>query len=80
MVVEPLAADRLEDNFTVRGQLAYAASTCICTPVSLSQEVGLALGAQAGQAALRSVLAEGGFQKVRRVAESSNNIVLEARR
>jgi SAM-dependent methyltransferase len=80
MVVEPLAGDRLEDNFNVRGQLAYAASTCICTPVSLSQEVGLALGAQAGEAALRSVLTEGGFQKIRRVAENSNNIVLEARR
>jgi SAM-dependent methyltransferase len=80
MVVEPLAGDKLEDNFNVRGQLAYAASTCICTPVSLSQEVGLALGAQAGEAALRSVLTEGGFQKVRRVAETSNNIVLEARR
>ncbi len=80
MVVEPLAGDRLEDNFNVRGQFAYAASTCICTPVSLSQEVGLALGAQAGEAALRSVLMEGGFENVRRVAENSNNIVLVARR
>jgi 2-polyprenyl-3-methyl-5-hydroxy-6-metoxy-1,4-benzoquinol methylase len=80
MVVEPLASDRLEENFNTRGQLAYAASTCICTPVSLSQEVGRALGAQAGETALRAVLAEGGFTDVSRVAETSNNIVLEARR
>jgi SAM-dependent methyltransferase len=79
MVVEPLAGDRLEENLNVRGQLAYAASTCICTPVSMSQEVGLALGAQAGETALRSVLTEGGFEHVRRVAETSNQIVLEAR-
>ncbi len=79
MVVEPLAEDRLEDNFNIRGQLAYAASTCICTAVSLSQEVGLALGAQAGPTRLKSVLAEGGFTRIRRVAENANNIVLEAR-
>jgi 2-polyprenyl-3-methyl-5-hydroxy-6-metoxy-1,4-benzoquinol methylase len=53
MVVEPLASAKLEENLNVRGQLAYAASTCICTPASLSQEVGLALGAQAGEATLR---------------------------
>ena len=79
MVVEPLAGDRLEDNFNIRGQLAYAASTCICTAVSLSQEVGLALGAQAGPARLTEVLRSGGFSQVRRIAENSNNIVLEAR-
>ena len=79
MVVEPLAEDRLEDNINTRGQLAYAASTCICTAVSLSQEVGLALGAQAGPSRLTEVLKDGGFNRVRRVAEKSNNIVLEAR-
>jgi hypothetical protein len=61
------------------GQLAYAASTCICTAVSLSQEVDLALGAQAGPTRLAKVLKEGGFGRMRRVAETSNNIVLEAR-
>ncbi len=79
MVVEPLAGDQIEDNFNIRGQLAYAASTCICTAVSLSQEVGLALGAQAGPARLTAVLTEGGFTRVRRIAESSNNVVLAAR-
>jgi 2-polyprenyl-3-methyl-5-hydroxy-6-metoxy-1,4-benzoquinol methylase len=79
MVVEPLAEDQLEDNLNTRGQLAYAASTCICTAVSLSQEVGLALGAQAGPARLTEVLNAGGFSRVRRVAEKANNIVLEAK-
>ncbi len=79
MVVEPDAQDRLEGNLNMRGQLAYAASTCICTPASLSQEVGLALGAQAGPARLTEVLNQGGFSRVRRVAEMSNQMVLEAR-
>jgi len=79
LVVEPLAEDRLEDNLNTRGQLAYAASTCICTAVSLSQEVGLALGAQAGPARLTQVLKDGGFTRVRRIAEGASNIVLEAR-
>ncbi len=79
MVVEPLAGDRLEDNLHVMGQLFYGASTLICTPASLAQEVGLALGAQAGEARLTQVLKEGGFTKVRRVAETQANMVLEAR-
>jgi SAM-dependent methyltransferase len=79
MVVEPVAQDRLEDNLNVRGQLAYAASTCICLAVSLSQEVGLALGAQAGPARLTEVLTEGGFSRVRRVAEQATQMILEAR-
>ena len=79
MVVEPLAGDRLEDNLNPIGQLFYGASTLVCTPASLAQEVGLALGAQAGQARLTKVLNEGGFTKVRRAAETPTNMVLEAR-
>ena len=79
MLVEPLAGDRIEDNLHLIGQLFYAGSTLICTPASRSQEVGLALGAQAGEARLRSVLLEAGFGRVRRVAETMTNMVLEAR-
>ena len=79
MVVEPMAGDKLEDNFHPLGQLFYGASTLVCTPASMAQEVGLALGAQAGQARLTQVLSEGGFTKVRRAAETTSNIVLEAR-
>ena len=57
----------------------YGASTVICTPASLDQEVGLALGAQAGEARLREVLQQGGFKRVRRAAETSFNMILEAR-
>jgi len=79
MVVEPMAGDKLEDNFHPLGQLFYGASTLVCTPASMAQEVGLALGAQAGQARLTQVLSEGGFTKVRRAAETTSNMVLEAR-
>ena len=79
MVVEPLAGDRLEENFHPLGQLFYSASTLVCTPASLAQEVGLALGAQAGQARLTKVLNDGGFSKVRRAAETPTNMILEAR-
>jgi hypothetical protein len=58
----------------------YAASTMLCTPNSLSQEVGLALGAQAGEARLRQVAMDGGFSRFRRAAETPFNLVLEARR
>ena len=64
MLVEPLAHDRLEDNLNPVGRLYYGASTLLCTPASLSQEVGLALGAQAGEARLRKVLTEAGFTRV----------------
>jgi SAM-dependent methyltransferase len=80
MLVEPIARDRLEDNFNPVGRLYYSASTLLCTPASLSQEVGLALGAQAGEKRLRQVLTEAGFTRVRRVAETVANMVLEARR
>ncbi len=79
MIVEPYAGDRVEENLNPVGRLYYAASTTICTPASLSQEVGLALGAQAGQERLTEVLGEGGFTRVRRAAETPTNLVLEAR-
>ena len=79
MLVEPMAGDRLEDNLNAVGRLYYASSTMICTPVSMAQEVGLALGAQAGEAKLAEVLAEAGFSRVRRAAETPFNMILEAR-
>jgi 2-polyprenyl-3-methyl-5-hydroxy-6-metoxy-1,4-benzoquinol methylase len=79
MVVEPLAGDAIEDNLNPVGRIFYGGSTMLCTPASLSQEVGLALGAQAGEGRLTEVLNEGGFSRVRRAAETPFNIVLEAR-
>jgi SAM-dependent methyltransferase len=79
MIVEPFAHDRLEDNLNPFGALFYAASTVVCTPASLAQEVGLALGAQAGEARLKKVIMEGGFKRVRRAAETPFNMVLEAK-
>ena len=79
MLVEPFANDRLENNFTPVGRLFYAASTMVCTPASMAQEVGLALGAQAGEARLREVAKAGGFARFRRAAETPFNLVLEAR-
>jgi len=79
MLVEPMAGDALEDNLHPLGQIYYAFSTTVCVPNSLSQEVGLALGAQAGEKRLTEVLKEGGFGQVRRAAETATNIVLEAR-
>ena len=79
MLVEPNASDRVADNLNPLGRLFYSASTFLCTPNSLSQEVGLALGAQAGEARLREVLKEAGFSRVRRATETPFNIVLEAR-
>jgi SAM-dependent methyltransferase len=80
MIVEPFAGDRLEDNLNPVGRLYYAASTLICTPASLDQEVGLALGAQAGEARIREVVTAGGFTRFRRAAETPFNLVFEARR
>jgi hypothetical protein len=79
MIVEPFANDRIEENFNPIGRLFYAASTSICVPGSLSQEVGLGLGAQAGEKRLREVLTAGGFSHVRRATETPFNLVLEAR-
>ena len=80
MVVEPFAGDKVEENLNPIGRVFYSASTFLCTPASKSQEVGLALGAQAGEARLKKVIAEGGFTHIRRAAETPFNMVLEARR
>lgn len=79
MIVEPYAGDRLEDNLTPVGKVFYNASVLICTPASRDQEVGLALGAQAGEERMRRVVTKGGFRRFRRVAETPVNIVYEAR-
>jgi 2-polyprenyl-3-methyl-5-hydroxy-6-metoxy-1,4-benzoquinol methylase len=79
MIVEPYANDRLEDNLNPVGRVFYGVSTVVCTPASLHQEVGLGLGAQAGEARLRDVIMEGGFTRVRRATETPFNLVLEAR-
>ncbi len=80
LLVEPFANDSLEQNLNPAGRLFYAASTCVCTPNSLSQEVGLGLGAQAGEKRLRHVFMEAGFRHFRRATETPFNLVLEARK
>jgi 2-polyprenyl-3-methyl-5-hydroxy-6-metoxy-1,4-benzoquinol methylase len=79
MIVEPYANDRLEDNLTPVGRIYYSASTVLCVPASKNQEVGLALGAQAGESRLREVVKDGGFSRFRRAAETPFNLVFEAR-
>ena len=79
MIVEPAAGDRVEDNLNPIGRAYYGFSTLLCTPASLSQDVGLALGAQAGEARLRETVTAGGFTRFRRAAETPFNLVLEAR-
>ena len=79
MVVEPLAGDALEENLHLLGTIFYGFSTLACVPASKAQEVGLALGAQAGEKRLSAVLKEGGFGSVRRAAQTDTNMVLEAR-
>jgi 2-polyprenyl-3-methyl-5-hydroxy-6-metoxy-1,4-benzoquinol methylase len=79
MIVEPFAGDKLEDNLNPVGRAFYGASTLLCTPASLSQEVGLALGAQAGEKRLRDVVTGGGFSKFRRATETPFNMIFEAR-
>jgi SAM-dependent methyltransferase len=80
LLVEPFANDKLEHNCNPVGRMFYAASTFVCTPNSLSQEVGLGLGAQAGEARLRSVFAEAGFRHFRRATETPFNLIFEARK
>jgi SAM-dependent methyltransferase len=79
LLVEPFATDKLEDSIgnPVAGMF-YGASTMICTPASLSQDVGLGLGAQAGEARLRDVFTDAGFTSFRRATETPFNLVLEA--
>jgi SAM-dependent methyltransferase len=79
MIVEPMAGDRIEDNLNPVGRAYYGFSTFLCTPASLSQDVGLALGAQAGEARIGDVVAGGGLTRFRRVAETPFNLVFEAR-
>jgi 2-polyprenyl-3-methyl-5-hydroxy-6-metoxy-1,4-benzoquinol methylase len=79
MIVEPNAGDKLEDNLNPIGRAFYGASTLLCTPASLSQEVGLALGAQAGEKRLRDVVTSGGFSRFRRATQTPFNLVFEAR-
>ncbi len=79
LIVEPAAGDRVEDNLNPVGRVFYAASTMICTPASRSQEVGLALGAQAGEARLRDVATRGGFTRFRKATATPFNLILEAR-
>ncbi len=78
MMVEPMAGDALDDNINPVGRIYYSASTMICVPTSLAQETGLALGAQAGEKRLAEVIRSGGFNQVRRAAETPLNMVLEA--
>lgn len=80
LLVEPFAGDQLPENLNPVGRLFYAASTFICTPNSLSQEVGLGLGAQAGEARLRNVFMEAGFTRFRRATATPFNLILEARK
>jgi 2-polyprenyl-3-methyl-5-hydroxy-6-metoxy-1,4-benzoquinol methylase len=77
MLVEPLAGDSMAENMHPLGQIFYAFSTTVCTPNSLSQEVALGLGAQAGEKRLAEVCREAGFANVRRAAETPTNMVLE---
>ncbi|MBK9171089.1 MAG: methyltransferase domain-containing protein [Bryobacterales bacterium] len=79
MLVEPNAGDTVADNLHPVGRLFYAASTAFCTPNSLSQEVGAALGAQAGEARLREIFREAGFRHFRQAARTPFNLILEAR-
>ena len=77
LLVEPYAGDRLEENLNPIGRMFYAASAMACTPNSLSQEVGLGLGAQAGEERLRKVAREAGFSNLRRAAQTPVNLILE---
>ncbi|HZB38163.1 MAG TPA: SAM-dependent methyltransferase, partial [Beijerinckiaceae bacterium] len=79
MLVEPMAGDSLAENLNPVGRVYYAGSTHICVPTSLNQEIGAALGAQAGEKRLSEVIREGGFSRVRRTAETPFNMILEAR-
>ncbi|MFC4633339.1 class I SAM-dependent methyltransferase [Dokdonia ponticola] len=78
MIIEPFAKDSLEENLNPVGRAFYAFSTMLCTPCSLNQEVGLALGAQAGEKQLKEVITEGGFTHVKRAMETPFNLILEA--
>jgi 2-polyprenyl-3-methyl-5-hydroxy-6-metoxy-1,4-benzoquinol methylase len=79
MIVEPFANDQVKDNLNPIGRAFYSVSTLVCTPASLSQEVGLALGAQAGEARMRKVVTSSGFTRFRRATETPFNLIYEAK-
>ena len=79
MIVEPFANDQLKDNLNPVGRVYYSFSTLLCTPCSRSQEVGLCLGAQAGESQIAGVVKAAGFNRFRRATETPFNIVYEAR-
>jgi SAM-dependent methyltransferase len=79
MIVEPFAHDQLKDNLNPVGRMYYSFSTLLCTPCSRSQEVGLCLGAQAGETRIRNIVTSAGFNRFRRATETPFNIVYEAR-
>ncbi|MEU2199549.1 class I SAM-dependent methyltransferase [Isoptericola sp. NPDC019482] len=80
MVVEPMAGDRVEDNLNPVGRAYYGFSTLLCTPTSLAQDVGLALGTQAGPSRIRDVVTAGGLTRFREVARTPFNLVFEVRK
>ena len=79
MIVEPFANDDLQDNLNPVGRVYYSFSTLLCTPCSRSQEVGMCLGAQAGEKRMRDVVNSAGFTRFRRATETPFNLVYEAR-
>src|SRR3712207_2882556 len=80
LLVEPFASDRVEENFNPVGRLYYAGSTFLCVPNGLSQPGGYALGAQAGEAAIRDIATKAGFTRFREAARSPFNVAYEIRR
>jgi SAM-dependent methyltransferase len=79
MIVEPFANESVEQNLNPVGRIFYSASTMVCVPASMNQEVGLALGAQAGEKRLANVVQQAGFSRFRRAAATPFNLILEAR-
>ena len=79
MIIEPFANDEVSQNFNLIGQMYYSFSTLACIPASKSQDVGMALGAQAGLGKLTSILNQGGFSKVEMTYNTASNMVIEAR-
>jgi hypothetical protein len=79
MLVEPFANDSLAENLNPVGRVYYGFSTTVCTPSALSQEGGMSLGAQAGEARLKKLALDAGFSQFRRATETPFNLILEAR-
>jgi hypothetical protein len=79
MIVEPYAEDATEGNHNPVGRVFYSASTMLCVPASMSQEVGAALGAQAGEGRIKGVVTGGGFTRFRRATQTPFNLIFEAR-